>query len=87
MAIARGEPGNRYQEGAHPDLYKVTALRSFSEAFSFSVARTAPSVRLVLNDALDQVTEHQRVNYESWTHDHAVFARLAEFSHARFLSP
>jgi ABC-type amino acid transport substrate-binding protein len=71
-AIARGEIGNRYQQSLDPKFVTI-ATRDFGEGFAVAVdAGNRPLLRK-LNEALECLTDHGKVDVARWLGQPDVF--------------
>ena len=74
-AIARGEIGNEYQQSLDPSLATI-AKRDFNEGFAVAVDANNQTLLRKLNEAIECLTDHGKVNVDLWLRQPNVFDRL-----------
>jgi ABC-type amino acid transport substrate-binding protein len=71
-AIARGEVGNRYQQGLDAELLTID-LRDFGEGFAMSLDPANTDFQKQFAEALASVTKSGTIGFVQWTANHGVF--------------
>jgi ABC-type amino acid transport substrate-binding protein len=71
-AIARGEIGNEYQQSLDPSLLTI-ARRDFNEGFAVAVDVNNKTFLRELNEAIECLTDHGKLNVGRWLRQPDVF--------------
>lgn len=71
-AIARGEVGNRYQQGLDAELLTID-LRDFGEGFAMSLDPANVDLQKQFAEALASITQGGTAGFRQWAADHGVF--------------
>ena len=77
-AIARGEIGNRDASYASDNSLVVAALDEAAEPGGFALGADDTDLAACLDEKINYLTDHQRIGYQEWRANPAVFLARAE---------
>ena len=82
-ALARGEVGNRDASAVAGGELVVTALDAAVEHGGFTLAADDAELAACLDQKINWLTDHRRIDYAAWRHDPSVFVRRTELWNSR----